>query len=665
LTRIFGYIPLVKETLDADQVEVGAFVDKVRRGDLQGGLADLRAHHRHLPRQPYLSLRLREQNPSEVLQQAKGTLQRGFSYGGHPTFALVTPIDWAGDPYGDRNWSFALNAWQFLRPVTEAYSDTQDAQLADFARRIVLDWIDQCVREGRLNEFTWYDMAVGKRAAILAVVLDESLRNPEVSDRELLSLLFAARMHAAYLAEPPRIAWHSNHGIHQLAGLLALVSTVPELRGAPAQRDFASHGLAQIFFSQFLPDACHREHTPVYHFLTVNQLKSLLDTGWLKDQPELHALFQQAADNIAWMVHPTGTFVRVGDADLMETERRLLHDHPSYRFVLTRGREGQMPQDTWAVFPQTGYAAFRSPWNRRPYEEASFLFFSAAFHFRMHKHADDFTFEWAELGRVLVCDSGRFAYHYQDPRRKYVESTRAHNTVEIDGLNYSRRALDAFGSALKAWGKSNGAFFVEAAVLRKRFFRTEHSRILLFRPGQWVVVADELSSRDEHDFTQWFHFDPSMPLRVDGVGFRAEIVGTGKDLLLVPLMPPEGMTAGSVRGQEGPRFQGWASFQPNSLVTNYAAGFALRGKQAKFVTLLRICEAGSTVTAPGSAEATDEEGRVTSQFRWLLDGRLEGFDYVTDGTERRLEIYAPGEAAPIVREQETEETEDESPGGEA
>ena len=35
------------------------------------------------------------------------------------------------------------------------------------------------------------------------------------------------------------------------------------------------------------------------------------------------------------------------------------------------------------------------------------------------------------------------------PERMFCESTRAHNCVEIDGLNYSRFRKHAFGSALE------------------------------------------------------------------------------------------------------------------------------------------------------------------------------------------------------------------------
>jgi hypothetical protein len=42
---------------------------------------------------------------------------------------------------------------------------------------------------------------------------------------------------------------------------------------------------------------------------------------------------------------------------------------------------------------------------------------------------------------------------YSDPNRIYVETTRAHNTVEIDGLSHPRRNVQPYGSGLVGWGE--------------------------------------------------------------------------------------------------------------------------------------------------------------------------------------------------------------------
>jgi len=633
VARTAGGIEILEASVDPSQPAMKACLDKARAEGLRSGLQGLREYRAGQPRAKCIVSPFERRTVEQAHSIAKETMQRGCRIGKNEYFPLNAPIDWAADRIRDRGRRFHLNAWIFLEAHIEAYCDCGAEDLASFARQIALDWIEQCIYEGKDNEFAWYDMAVGERAFVLAVLLDEALRNPEVSDDDVIRLLAASRVHAAYLHEKERIKWHSNHGIFQLAGLMALSSTIPELQDSQQQRQFAEDGLVELYTAHFTQEGIHKEHSPHYHVFLTNLLGLIMQTGWLRRPEALASLFKKATSNVIWMVHPDGTMVRVGDTDLEKADDILLQRDEPVRYALSGGREGEMPQSAFAVFPGSGCASFRSPWDNVPYEEASFLFFSAAFHSRMHKHADDFTFEWSELGRVLVCDSGRGSYNYHTSEREYAVSTRAHNTVEIDNQDYSRRIADAFGSALKAWGESEHAFSVEAEQYRKRGFRTHHNRILVFMPGEWLAVIDRLCSPLDHVFTQWFHFDPELHLRRGGLKFRAVIPRTGKVLLVTPLLTADGIRAVCVRGQQQPCLQGWTSLEPNTLTPNYAVGYSLTGKEATFVTVFRICGPTSRVLA-GKSAVPRSEG--TCKIRWFVDGREEGFDYGAEDGERRL-----------------------------
>ena len=108
---------------------------------------------------------------------------------------------------------------------------------------------------------------------------------------------------------------------------------------------------------------------------------------------------------------------------------------------------------------------------------------------------------------VLV-DSGKYGYH-SDRWRHYVRSTRAHNTVEIDGRNFSVAEADAYGSAVRRLEERPWGYLLEARVMHHAL-GTEHRRLLLHRPLHWVVVIDDLISDRERTFTQWFHYAPGL-----------------------------------------------------------------------------------------------------------------------------------------------------------
>ncbi len=620
---------LLHHVLDTRNHELAPIFRATDLNRVAAALDQLRARHRQRPRQRFLQV-----FPQETLNDstehldiaATACVAHGFSFKEYPPHALSFPIHWQADPFHDRGWRFQLNAWHFLDPHLLLYERKNDPAYLAFPVRIAVDWSRQHITDAKQHNFAWYDMAAGRRAAQLAKILDAALGDPtvQVTDDDLIQLLVAARIHVQYLSDASQIAWHSNHGLAQLAGLLALTRAVPELSGATAGHAFAQTSLKKLFNKHFTAEGIHKEHSPVYHVELVNFLWHLLDTGLIADA-QLQKLFESASDNIISYVHPNGNLSRVGDGDTnLAAERILFPPSPQLEFVLSHGQRGVPPDTAFQIFRKSGYAAFRSDWQETPQPDGSYLFFAAGFHSRTHKQADDFTFEWADLGQELLIDSGKFRYDNKSPERQYAISTRAHNTVEIDGQDFSRYRLDAFGSAITAGGTADGAYFVEAEVDRKRFFKTKHRRILVFQPGQWLAVIDQLRSPDPHQFTQWFHFAPELTVNEAVTGFTAPLTVQDKSLQVVPLYGQETLQQTLIRGQHQPSLQGWTSLNYGELTPNHAAGFTTRGRNATFITLLWLGDPRVNLR-PGNTvlhEKTD-----TIHVRWQLPDGEAGFDY--------------------------------------
>jgi hypothetical protein len=618
---------ILERALDLSQPALRRVVELARAGRPDRAVEELRAHHRCLPARVYL------RNSVGDLARAPGAAEavlRGECLiTGFPPFRLESSIDWGADPYRNRSWRIQLHSWSFLDPVLVEHEQSKKPRYADVARKIVLDWVSGNARPGPSNDRAWDGMAVARRAGKLAPILDHALREPAVPDGEILQLLRACRLHSLELSDPHKLERHNNHGIHELASLLALAVTIPELRDASTLRTYASRGLLHLLGRHFSPDGVHLEHSPGYHAALLNLVGLLRDTGWVEDEGALDDLFRKASRCMVWLIHPNGTLVRLGDTDQIQATHAVREvAEPELAFVLTQGSAGRKPQRCWAVFPRVGYASFRGPWDHSPWKEASFLFFAAAFHSRAHKHADDFTFEWSERGTVLLVDSGRFAYLPDDPRRRYVVSTRAHNTVEIDGRDYSRSSPDAFGSALRCWGESGGCYFIDAEVDRSRLLQTKHRRVLVYRPGAWLVVLDRLISPASHAFTQWFHFAPTLEMADDGDRMTGQVPGARDTLVVLPLPTGSPLRQELVKGQEHPRLQGWLGLRRYSLVPNYAAGYTAEGNDVTFATLLWL---GNTSPGrrpePGAAKVS----RNMVEVHWRDGAGEDGFVFQRDG----------------------------------
>jgi len=163
----------------------------------------------------------------------------------------------------------------------------------------------------------------------------------------------------------------------------------------------------------------------------------------------------------------------------------------------------------------------------------SYLAFHAGFHSRAHKHADDLTFVWCDRGHEILVDSGRFGYldllppnhpdrdrgfFYSSPERQYVESTKAHNAVSIEGEDIERRFRDVPGSGLGKCTRTDGRFILRGGFDYPLY---NHQRMLRFLPGSRLEVIDTISSTIPKSFISWFN-----------VGADFAIYVSGKDLIL-------------------------------------------------------------------------------------------------------------------------------------
>ncbi|MFB3879855.1 MAG: heparinase II/III family protein [Armatimonadota bacterium] len=606
----------------------------------EGGLPAALAQYRQaVPAGPEPYWRVTPERPPapQLEARASAIIEDGFVYSYHPPFPLHPPVNWSSDPFHDRTWRFWLNAWEPLDDVLAAHVATGSPRYLHFAETIACDWLRQEAAGRSFQEFAWYDMAVGLRALQFAYLVHAAARDPDTDDATLAELIAGAHSHGRHLLQPENFNSHTNHGLYQAAGLLALGKALPELRGSNEWRRVGEQRLRSMFLKSFSPEGVHLEHSPGYHFQMAQLLIALTDSGLAAD-PALLALRRKAEKALAWMVAPDGTIPTIGDSDptLVRPGHLGLPSasiDPGLAYALTGAAAGSPPADSDQVFSGSGYAIARSGWPAQAdqWSRASYLIFTAAFHSRTHKHADDLSFVWYDAGRWLLIDAGRYGYYYDDPKRVYCESTRAHNTVEVDGQDSSRRSSEAFGSAITDWGEQSGAYFVSAQILR-RWPPLRQSRTLIFMPGKWVVVVDEFDALASHSYEQWFHFAPDLALWTDGDTAGANL-GDGRSLYVVPLLSPHGTTAEAVRGQTEPVMQGWYSSGHRALGPNWALGYRAEATEAAFVTLLCLSTSKPVVSL--------DEGMVAPRaisLRWQADGRAEGFTLERSAPSARLEV---------------------------
>lgn len=599
-------------------------------------LATLRREAARRRLRPYEILFESDRWSEETGNRADLTITEGWRVGADLTVSLRSPIAWGEAPSGDRSRHFHLHSWFPLGPVLSSFDRTREARFLKFALEVALDWARHHEEIDATVPFAWYDMAVGVRALRLSYLTDAVLRSPFCTDAVLEELVTCLILHVEALADDALFPAHSNHGFYFAAGQAALAARFPGLPGAAAAGDSARARLDRLLRSHFTPEGVHREHSPKYHWMVMDTIEGLRGAGLMDEETHAPGL-QRIQDAMAWFVLPNGRLAMFGDSDHRDMGGT---DWPhaqtdALRFVLSEGREGVPPAESLKVFPASGYVVVRDGWENGPAGSGgeSYLAQAACFHSRTHKHADDLTFIWYDRGHELLVDAGGYGYAgktapgsdlwkdgfwYADPRRIYVESTRAHNTVQIDDRNLPRRQVEPYGSALIRAGERGGVYFAESAV--RHWDSICHRRILLFHPREWLVVFDWVLDEESapHHFRQRFHFAPELTLRESGAkGVILDLPGGEAPLHMVALGEGELLTP--VRGQEEPELLGWISRQNREMLPVWTSGYGMNGRpEHTFMTLFAF---GGEAPEPLPETALTDPVRDRCRVGWVQGDR--------------------------------------------
>jgi Heparinase II/III N-terminus/Heparinase II/III-like protein len=585
-------------------------------------------------------------------QMAREVLDGVWNMQNMPAVPVIPPIDWDAGNAQDRSWNFWLHCWQPVASLLSAHSNTGEAPYLQRALEIALDWIGQHPSFDPSSSFAWYDMAVGVRAYRLAYLLDAAARQEEIDDEQIATLVRSVGVHLAVLADDAEFASHSNHGIYQAAGQYALALRFPDLPDTEASRDQAVERLRRLIDTQFTPEGVHREHSPQYHLLVLGTFQSVADLG-LGSDPYIADMLTRAKDALAWFIQPNMRLAMFGDSGYRFSAVRSLKQssNSAMRFALSGGKDGAPPQARAKAFPDSGYIVFRDRWpdGAEDFSDCSYLAQMCAFHSRTHKHADDLSFVWYEPGAELVSEAGRYGYlgkteqgsplwmqgfWYSDPHRVYVESTRAHNTVEIDGGSYNRKDAKPYGSALRRWGKSDGVYFAESTCVHVP--HVQRARLLLYRTGSWVVAFDWLrdAHQIEHTYTQRFLFDCALEPE-EGDSAALSIPNRPERLYLVSLLEAEPLPI--VKAQTEPELLGWVSREQKEMLPAPSTGFRRKGVTAIFATLLWL---GTGPPQADTAYSQSNESGRRARLRWRVGEEEHTVSFTRDGSEVTVDYSA-------------------------
>ncbi|MCP1727880.1 hypothetical protein J2T60_001880 [Natronospira proteinivora] len=506
---------------------------------------------------------------------------------------LDSPADWSIKPYKDRNWMFQFHAWRSLDSMLHILVN-EPGRAREMAERIVAEvaaWHDHA-RSFMRSRWVWYDMSTGIRAQKIAFLL-WAFRY--YGYRDLLEQDFWPALiesHLAKLTDPKELN-PGNHGLFQLNGLMALLWIYPDAGERDKRIDYTAHQLEALLHDQLGDLGVHREHSPHYHFFVIKVIEQVLDAPWWEsaDMSAIFDLVQRAHVAKYWMLDPNGYCVPMGDSGnpriKLKSPETLL-DWPHRENGKTVG----------ALVDAYGVVRSRPNAKRG---DRSLLFMQGGFFAKTHKHADCLSFVWQERGEDILVDPGKYGYN-AGKARNYFKSTRAHNTVEVDGKTFSIESRYAHGNAMETVEPYGQGWLIRADQHRPER-KIRHRRTVLYLPKRLLVVLDQLRSEGSagRKYSSWWHLNPDHELTMLNDDQRL-ITGLRGERVCTVSFHAEGVegepTFTQARGQESPML-GWVSPAYLQTIPTTTFGYSVKGQEHD-VLLATVFELRPKVPAKAS-----------------------------------------------------------------
>jgi hypothetical protein len=187
---------------------------------------------------------------------------------------------------------------------------------------------------------------------------------------------------------------------------------------------------------------------------------------------------------------------------------------------------------------------------------------------RKHGHDDALSITLFSRGKEILVDPGTSPYNSTKEWRDYFRSTRAHNTVSVEG-NEQLGTAGIFGSKGPAEPRVLNHFtlpgidYVDGehdGLMSLKQQLTHRRRVLFIRPRYWLVV-DQLCGQGEHDYDFLYHFPPDASLFVFGDESRGEVecrANVDGPALQISMFASGPVRTEAICGQTDP-IQGWTS----------------------------------------------------------------------------------------------------------
>ncbi|MCD6360599.1 MAG: alginate lyase family protein, partial [Armatimonadetes bacterium] len=446
------------DALDLDLPGLEQVQAAVARGDLEAAKAAWADYLRHRD-WPRWFTDWHDRPPPRPVEKVNTTiadlaLDHIFRWG-RRNFDLGEDIDWSQNQMTEGEsatieWNARLNRHPMFQALAKAWYQTGERKYTDELVAQMVDWIEDAPvllnsSGNHPYHWAWETLNTACRASSAwPDAVFQTLDSPSWTDEALVMVTKSMAEHARHLlAHPTSRNWLTAES----TGLFDIGVLFPEYREAAQWRRVAVERLYQQMDTEVYPDGPEDELALGYGMWVLRNYGAVLDLAILNDRKgeiptDWLAKIEAMYNYVLYITMPNGIAPGLNDSGNVNTRPILekgfgyFPHRTDFQWIATEGAEGAVPEHTSYALPYCGHYVMRSGWD----PDDLYMLLDAGPFGSGHQHEDKLTFVLYAHGQLQVVDGGSYMYDHSRWRR-YVLSTRGHNTVMVDGLDQRRRKV--------------------------------------------------------------------------------------------------------------------------------------------------------------------------------------------------------------------------------
>jgi hypothetical protein len=500
-----------------------------------------------------------------------------FRMVGCPPTKIGPDIKWNEDPHDYDQWAIALNRHSHWSTLGQVYAATRDEKYAREFTMQLNSWITTMpVHIGRsFIEGPYFETGRSPLSLDAGIRMAQTWwrtyeffkQSPSFDSDSQFRMIQSFVDHAYYLMDRRAYRPESNWGAMETAGLFTLAVMLPEFKESELWLRTAQARLMECRNAQVYPDGAQIELATGYHWVTADNFLTALELSRLngiKLPDGFESGLEKMFEYFVALYMPDGRMPSLNDGSWGTVAKNLARgwelfpSRSDFQYLSTGRKQGKAPAQTSWDMPYAGWHIMRSGWGM----DDSYLLFETGPYGAGHQHEDMLNLIVHAGRKTILTEGGNYSYDQSD-WRKYVLSTRAHNTIRVDGQDQNRKKRkETFVMRKPAdacWHSDEKLDYAQGIYNfgygSNNATRVTHSRQVLFvKPDYWVVV-DRLAPQDNtaHQYEALFHLDAeNVELTTNQIS-----VAEGKTGFRILAASDAELATTIVKGQKQPEVQGW------------------------------------------------------------------------------------------------------------